>query len=469
MKITEKIAARVQGLLTTPKEELGRWGRFLRFQIQLWRFCARRLREHNAMAMSAALAFRTIFALIPILVLSLLVMKSLGMAEQGKLYLQEFLSDTGLAQIHREVAQPERPQRRGGRRGTARGATTRPRRERKDLSLAEEIEKLVERAERKVTVGTIGPVGAVLLVWSAVTLLTTLERSLNRIFGARRSRALGRRVMLYWSVITLGPVLMMAGSVAGYSISSLAQGVPGFSWLLKTVAWAGPGIMGIILLAALYKLMPNTKVSYRAAIGGAIVAVPLFLVAMWGFGQYVGRLVGKEHLYGSLGVLPLFLIWVNFSWLILLFGAELAHTATNLSRLQSAEAAERILLGPDELLAATLAVTRGFARGKGAVPFEQIAAGINLPDDAVQTLLDRLVDRRVLCPVSTPGAAQAAFVLARPAGKIPLAEVLELSEDRVGAELSEGAIARAVADVRGRTRQALGELTLADIAPNDAG
>ena len=83
MRIIDRISKRIENLLTAPRDELGRWVRFLRFQIQLSRFCLRRLRDHNAMAMSAALSFRTIFALIPVLVLGIVVLNALGVLDEG--------------------------------------------------------------------------------------------------------------------------------------------------------------------------------------------------------------------------------------------------------------------------------------------------------------------------------------------------------------------------------------------------
>ena len=99
MRITNPITKGIENLLTSPGKELGRWVRFLRFQIQLWRFCARRLAEQNAMAMSAALSFRTMFALIPLLVLAVLILGAVGILDQGKKSLHQFLEATGLTEI----------------------------------------------------------------------------------------------------------------------------------------------------------------------------------------------------------------------------------------------------------------------------------------------------------------------------------------------------------------------------------
>ena len=184
MVIRDKLKSRIESLLTTPGQELGRWARFLRFQIQLWRFCMRRLRQHNAMAMSAALSFRTIFNLIPILVLAILVMKSVGVLQDSKDSLRKLLDTAGFSQIRllddssSEAAKLQ-------------DQTTLPSDTRN--SAADEIMNLVENVENQLTFSRVGPVGIALLIWTSVTLLTTIERSLNRIYEARASRGVFRQ------------------------------------------------------------------------------------------------------------------------------------------------------------------------------------------------------------------------------------------------------------------------------------
>ncbi len=471
MKTIETIRRRVERLITAPGEELGRWARFARFQIQLWRFCGRRLRDHNALAMSAALSFRTIFAMVPTLVLALLVVKSVGMLGERRTLVQNALRALNLDEItlvRRGEADdgegarqaPTRPRRRGGD-DTAGGPTTRP----GQRDLGDVITRLVEQVEAKLTFGRVGPVGVLLLIWSVLAMLTTIERSLNRIFGAVRSRSLGRRVLLYWSVVTLGPVVLMAAVYLGGRLTEASQNVPGLPWLLAGLGWLQPVIVGVLLLAALYKLMPNTTVAFRAAVGGAIVAVGLWVVAMWGFAVYVRQLAGTS-LYGTLGLLPLFLIWLNLSWLIFLFGAELAHTAVNLERMQKTELAERAMLGPSELLAVALAVARPYLRGQGPVPFERIAASVPLPEESLARLLERLSQAEVTCPVER--GRTTGYVLARPADQVRLTEVLAAGGS-LSPEGCERAIGEVLSEVRQRTQAAVKEATLADAAAWTAG
>ena len=449
MTLLDQIRLHVERLRTAPGEGLGRGARFARFQLQLWRFCARRLWENNLTAMSAALSFRTIFALIPAIVLVVLVLKSMGVLEDGKRSLHKFLEGSGFSQIAMVESPP------GESEAVASPAD-------RVVNVADEIERLVEEVESKLTFQRVGPVGIVLLIWTALTLLTTMERSLNRVFGAVRPRPLGRRLLLYWAVLTLGPLVLMTASYLGREATGSVQDAPGTAWLAAVAGWVGPTIVGIFVMAAVYKLLPHTAVRYRAAVGGAVVSVPLWLVAKWGFAVYVTKLVGTGNLYGALGLLPLFLVWVNLSWLIFLFGAELANTAANLNRMQLAEQAERTTLGPSDLLAAAIAVAEPYLAGRGPTGLELVAARLHLPAESVQGLLDRLAAARVVCPVDNEGGAS--YVLARPAETIPVLEIVGVdSPDRVSAPTRrpEAEMADTVSRVWTHARSVLGTFTLA--------
>ena len=455
MKLIESLKKRMVNLLTAPLDELGRWARFVRFQIHLWRFCAKRLRRNNAMAMSSALSFRTIFAIIPTLVLAIVILKPFGLIETTKVGIEKALKAAALDQIvisKDAKAPPGDP-----------GVTT-DGEPPKVIKLAETIERLVGRVERKLTLGRIGPIGVLILIWAVVTLLTTMERSLNRIFGARRVRSLGKRVLLYWSVVTLGPLLLVTAGYLGASATEVLQDIPVVSWVLSTVGWVGPIVVGIAVLAAVYKLMPNTEVKFSAAVGGAAVAAPLWLIAKWAFGLYVFNLVGRGSLYGTLGLLPLFLLWLNLSWLLFLFGATLAHTAANLAEMQADEESERFVLTPSVMLAAAAAVARPYLAGSGPVTLDEVAAKLRLTSAAAERLLERLIGIRILSRVDSEDVH--AYVLARPADKIPIPELMAAEE----AEKTAGGrrryakeIAETVARFETRTRNALTGLTLADL------
>jgi YihY family inner membrane protein len=446
--------------LTDPGKELGRWARFARFQIELWRFCALRLRENNVMAMSAALSFRTIFAMIPIMVLAFLSLKSIGALEDSKQSMRNFLDASGFSQIATVTEETDATTQPAGQATSA--PTTEPT---EVFNVADEIEALVTQVESKLTFERIGPVGGVMLIWTALTLLTTMERSLNRIFGAPKSRAVGPRVLLYWSTMTLGPVALVAAGYMGQQIVDRFRDAPGWSWLLVTVGWIGPLLVGVIVLSMVYKLLPNTKVGYEAAVGGAAVAVPCWGVAKWAFSAYVSHWVVTGNLYGVLGLLPLFLLWLNLSWLIFLFGAELAHTAANLSSMKRAELAEDVVLGPSDLLAVSVSFAESYVTGEGPVSIGKVVDQLKLPGDSAERLIHQLIQHGVLCEAGHD-EQETQYILAQPADRIPVTWIMNLGDPRARHDLpvdEHDSIAEAVDKVRDRTQASLADLTLADL------
>lgn len=448
------MSEQVRRLVTEPGKELSRLAAFLRVQARLWRFCARRLGENNLTAMSAALSFRTIFALVPTLVLALLAARALGALEDSKASLRRFLRDSGLAQI----AAPEEPA------DAAPPAADATPPARKVINVADQIESLVIQVESKLNFRRIGPVGAALFIWSALSLLTTIEHSLNRVFHAARSRSIARRVLLYWSVMTLGPVALSAAIYLGGRALRAFDDWTVLSWLFTTVGRIGPILVGILALSAVYILMPNTAVVRRAAFGGALVAVLFWLAAKWAFSLYVERFVVADNLYGILGVLPLFLLWLNLSWMIFLFGAELAHTAANLGQIWRAEESEAAFLSPSDALAVTLAVAGAFQSGEGPIRPDRIAKRVRLPDEEVQWLLERLAERQFVCPVN--GETELCYVLARPPASLRVNEILEAGERRepqgkIAARAGDPAAI--AADINSQMRSTISTLTVADV------
>ncbi len=449
MKIVDRLRRHGKHVMSSRETELSGWRRPLRRSIDVTRFCWRRLKSENAPAMSAALSFRTIFALIPALVLAGVFLKPFGLLEHS---LNNFLSGLGIEQI--VVSNP---------RAAAPGAPTEALDEPpvEVLMLSEKIQDLVGTIERKITYGGVGVVGVLLLVWTVIALLTAMEKSLNRIFGALRVRPFGKRMMLYWSVVTLCPLLLVAAIfVGGASVRGLG-GLPVVHYVVAAVAWVAPLLIGVLVLALIYRLMPNTLVAFRAALIGAAVAVPFFAVAKWGFSLYVARVVIHGSLYGALGLLPLFLAWINLSWMVFLLGAVLAHTLGSFAELRAAEDAEGFILSPSARVAAAVVVARPYEAGQGPLTLKDLAARMGLPATSVERVMDRLVAMNVVARVESPAPA---YVLTRPAGKITMTELLEIGpqEDARWTAEYDPEIAAAVEAFRVRAHGALANWTLAD-------
>jgi membrane protein len=457
MSLFDKSRHAVRRLLSAPVEELGGWARLARAQIQMWTLCVRRLQQNNAMAMSSALSFRTIFALVPTLVLMFLILKSLGVLENKKQTLDTLLERAGFSQI---VVVSSRPGHAAGATAPAAGAPT-GEGESATVALADRITSVVDRFESQLTVGRLGPIGVVLLIWTVITLLTTIERSLNRIFEAPRSRPIGHRIVLYWSAVSLGPLALIAAGYLGDIVVADAEKISLLRGVLGLIAWVAPVVVGILVLGGVYKLLPNTAVSYKAAVAGAVLAVPLWLVARWGFSLYI-RDVGSKSIYGALGLVPLFLMWLNLSWWIFLLGGQVAHTAGNLARMQSAEQAKERMLGPWDLLAAVVAVAGRNERTGKPVAVADVSGELGLSDGEASRLMHLLAKEGLVA--RTRGEDVEEYLLSRPAGAIRVTDVLAVGQSRParGKEVAE-----AMQLVRSRSREGIADVTVADLALSD--
>lgn len=170
-------------------------------------------------------------------------------------------------------------------------------------------------------------VGILFLVVTAILMLRTIEQALNRIWKIRHPRRGVTSLMMYWAVLSLGPLLLGVG----LAISSYLTSV---SLITHTVAFLGgvrfwlsllPFFLTTATLSLLYIMVPNTAVPYRQGVLGAAIAALLFELAKAGFAQFVKHAPNYQVVYGAFAAVPLFLLWVYISWVLVLLGAELVR------------------------------------------------------------------------------------------------------------------------------------------------
>ncbi len=167
--------------------------------------------------------------------------------------------------------------------------------------------------------GKLTAVGTGAFLLTALLLLSNIESSFNDIWRIKEGRTLGEKLTVYWSLVTLGPILMGASlTMSAYVMSS--------SIFAGQVATIGEVLVPIVLTASafllLYLVMPNVRVSLMHGLVGALVASFLFEMAKRGFQTYLKNFADYEVVYGALAALPIFLIWIYLSWVVALIGAE---------------------------------------------------------------------------------------------------------------------------------------------------
>src|SRR5207253_5798024 len=169
--------------------------------------------------------------------------------------------------------------------------------------------------------GTLGITGSVLLIFAAISMLTRIEDTFNDIWGVARGRSWFTRIVLYWGVITLAPLLLAValGLSSGPHLQATGRLIERMPFIGNLIFQFLPLVLLCLTFILFYVLMPNTKVQWRAAAVGGLVGGLLFHVNNLANVLYVSRVVSNSKIYGSLALVPVFMAGLYLSWLILLF------------------------------------------------------------------------------------------------------------------------------------------------------
>lgn len=291
---------------------------------------------------------------------------------------------------------------------------------------------------RNIHFGAIGVTAMVGLIFVAISLLRTIEAAFNDIWGVTQGRGWFHSVVLYWAVITLGPVVLLVATTSSYlrvlyAQSDFLQKIPGIG-LVKT------SLLPLILLAlafgAFYVLMPNTRVRWRGAMVGGMVAAVLWLINSKMGALYNTQVLTYSAIYGSLGAIPIFLAGLYLSWLILLFGSQTAYTFQNRHVDVQDLAADRMEAQAREYAALRLMteIGRRFDRHESPAPAGALSEQLGIPVRLVNRLLDGFVGSGLLVLVDS---AERSFSPARPLEGITAHDVLQSVRVGQGKDLIE--------------------------------
>jgi membrane protein len=173
--------------------------------------------------------------------------------------------------------------------------------------------------------------GIVVLLASALMMMSAIEDRLNRIWRVEKRRSSVSRFLLYWAALTLGPILVVGGLALSsylFALPILNQAASQFGLQARLLRLL-PFLITLLAMLLLYMLVPNRRVAWRHAIVGALLAAVLFEFAKWGFALYVSKVPSYQQIYGALAVVPIFLIWIYVSWVIVLLGASIAASLSS--------------------------------------------------------------------------------------------------------------------------------------------
>ncbi len=251
---------------------------------ELVRVVARRFQEDHGLQTASSLTFTTLLSLVPIVTVALTLMSAFPVFHGLSGVIEEFIFDNIV---------PES---------------------------AEAIEKYTEQFVDNAA--NLTAVGIAFLAVTSITLLITIDDAFNDIWRVRRARPMLQRVLIYWALITVGP-LLMGGSL---SLSSLLMSAS-VGWI-RDIPYADVTLIKFsaialtsMALALLYFAMPNRPVRIKDALIGGVLAGVVFEVTKQGFGFYITNFPTYKLVYGAFAAVPVFLMWLYISWLVVLFGA----------------------------------------------------------------------------------------------------------------------------------------------------
>jgi membrane protein len=390
-------------LLSTPTAQLGRAGRFVVFQIKLWSHCARLLKKNRASQQAAALSYHTIFGIVPLAIVILLIFQSLSASEDiGERVKNLIYEQLHLSKVKYSFGDTE------------------------EKMLTEYIDEMVDSFFAGLNKGSLTIISGIIVIWAALALLSTIERAFNNIWRVARGRSFLHRMINYWALLTLGPLLLGASIYVTTRYSALGQ-------IQKTVlSHIAPAFLSYLIATVafflLYFVLPNTRVEAKAAIWGAAMAALVWSAAKYGFGEYVTRFIPYSKVYGVMGLVPLGVLWIFISWLIVLFGLQLTFTTQHLKSLDAAEIAtakrreEYFIANDFTVINIVREIASAFERNKAPVSSEIICSKLNMPAEFGEKILNHLVERGIVAKTSEP---RVGFVPMKDPANIRLSDIAE--------------------------------------------
>lgn len=307
----------------------------------------------------------------------------------------------------------------------------------KMVAARREIASYIDQFIQNTRSGAMGVTGSVLLIFAAISMLSRIEATFNDIWGVARGRSWFMRIVLYWGVLSLAPVLLVVAF--GLASGPHLQGTKHFLTAMPFIGSLAFQFLPIVVLclafALFYVLMPNTKVDWRAALVGGLVGGVLFHLNNVVSVLYVSRVVSNSRIYGSLGLVPVFVIGLYFSWLILLFGAQVAYAFQNRATYAEERQVEHINQRGREFIALRLmtAVGQRFVQGSRPATVAEMSDQLGVPTRLVRQLMQTLSAARLA--VETAGA-DPAYLPARPLETITCHDILLAMRSSQGQELA---------------------------------
>jgi membrane protein len=389
-------------LINQPMKSYSRRKMYVIRQIKIFSMAIRGFSKDKVQLRASALTYYAILSIVPIVAMAFGIAKGFGF----EVFLQEKLLESFSGQE----------------------------------KVLEWILKFVERYLTNINGGLIAGVGIVVLLWSVTNLLSNIESSFNDIWQIKKSRVMSRKLSDYVSLVVITPVLLFVSSSATIFLS---EEIKSSSEIFPLLGYIGPILSFFVnmvpyvliwmVFTLLYIVMPNTKVKFKSALVAGIIAGTMFQLLQWGYFLFQGMLTSYGAVYGSFAALPLFLMWMQLSWLIVLFGAEIAFANQNVEHYEAESEVFNISRHVKRTVTILLIreIVLNFKNSLPPATAEQLAVKLELSVRLVREILYELCETGIISETITRNVKENAYQPAIDIEKLSIGFVLD-HLDRMG-------------------------------------
>lgn len=392
MRISDLVTFLTEGIFRLRPEQIH--NPFLRWaarQYKLLFYTVQGLSTHGTMVRSAAMTFYTLISIVPIVALIFAVLKGFGMTEDLVQNLYGLL--------------PQMPE------------------------VVDYVVDFAQNTLARTQGGWVAAISLVTLFWAVIRVFGSIEDAFNNIWEVKNTRSMARKYSDYITVVVLAPILwIVATSFATYTRQIF--GVDDSMWL-KVGSEIGSMAIVWLMFTFIYIIIPNTKVQFSAALMAGIIAGSIFLGFQWGYLYLQKWMTSYNAIYGSFAALPLFLLWMQTSWEILLLGGELSFAYQNEKRFE--EERQSLMSSHDcrrKLMVGIMTIVVEWMRqGRGPIPVAELRERMEIPTRILSNLLFSLTRAGMLGEVHISNKEyDVAYVPTRDISTLRVYDIIEAVE-----------------------------------------
>lgn len=269
------------------------------------------------------------------------------------------------------------------------------------LQLINFAQNLLESTQGEVVAGT----GIIILLWTVIKVINDIEDSFNYIWKIEQGRSIGRKFSDYLSLMFLAPIILItSGSITVFLQTQLtwlinAIQLPGIGeWLVIRTLSLLPLVLMTGLFAFTFVFMPNHKINYKAGIIAGLVTAIMYILVQWTYLRLQIGVSTYNAIYGSFAALPLFVVWLQIGWMIVLFGCEITFFLQNYENYRHSSEFSNLSFSMKKVIAlqVTHLIIKNFIPLNNPLTAAQIAKNLGIPIAIIQSILLKLIASHII-------------------------------------------------------------------------